>query len=47
MNLKVAEKYVEAFANIAKQGTTLILPSNMADMGSMIATAMTVIKGQK
>ena len=47
VNLKVAEKYVEAFANIAKQGTTLILPSNMADMGSMIATAMTVIKGQK
>ena len=47
VNLKVAEKYVEAFGNIAKQGTTLILPSNMADMGSMIATAMTVIKGQK
>ena len=47
VNLKVAEKYVEAFANVAKQGTTLILPSNMADMGSMIATAMTVIKGQK
>ncbi len=47
VNLKVAEKYVEAFANIAKQSTTLILPSNMADMGSMIATAMTVIKGQK
>lgn len=47
VNLKVAEKYVDAFANVAKQGTTLILPSNMADMGSMIATAMTVIKGQK
>ncbi len=47
VNLKVAEKYVDAFANIAKQGTTLILPSNMADMGAMIATAMTVIKGQK
>ena len=47
VNLKVAEKYVDAFGNIAKQGTTLILPSNMADMGSMIATAMTVIKGQK
>lgn len=47
VNLKVAEKYVEAFGNVAKQGTTLILPSNMADMGAMIATAMTVIKGQK
>ena len=47
VNLKVAEKYVEAFGNVAKQGTTLILPSNMADMGSMIAAAMAVIKGQK
>jgi len=47
VNLKVAEKYVDAFGNIAKQGTTLILPSNMADMGAMIATAMSVIKGQK
>ncbi len=47
VNLKVAEKYVDAFANVAKQGTTLILPNNMADMGSMIAAAMTVIKGQK
>ena len=47
VNLKVAEKYVEAFGNVAKQGTTLILPSNMADIGSAIATAMAVIKGQK
>ena len=47
VNLKVAEKYVEAFGHIAKQGTTLILPSNMADMGAMIAAAMSVIKGQK
>ena len=47
VNLKVAEKYVEAFANVAKQGTTLILPNNMADMGSMIAAAMSVMKAQK
>jgi len=44
VNLKVAEKYVEAFANVAKQGTTLILPNNLADMGSMIAAAMSVVK---
>ncbi|MHB1232550.1 MAG: SPFH domain-containing protein [Burkholderiales bacterium] len=47
VNLKVAEKYVEAFAHVAKEGTTLILPNNMADMGSMIAAAMSVIKAQK
>lgn len=44
INLKVAEKYVEAFAQLAKEGNTLILPGNMSDMGSMIATAMQVVK---
>ena len=47
VNLKVAEKYVEAFANIAKQGNTIILPANMAEMGSMVATAMSIMKSQK
>ncbi len=44
VNLNVAERYVDAFANVAKQGNTLILPSNMADMGGLIASAMTIIK---
>jgi regulator of protease activity HflC (stomatin/prohibitin superfamily) len=46
-NLKVAEKYVEQFGNIAKQGNTLIVPSNIADVSSMIATAMTVLDKAK
>ncbi len=44
VNLQVAEKYVDAFGNIAKEGNTMILPGNMADMGSMVAAAMKVIK---
>ncbi len=44
VNLQVAERYVEAFGEVAKQGNTLILPANLADMGSMIAAAMTVVK---
>lgn len=47
VNLKVAEKYVEAFGNVAKEGNTLILPGNLADMGSMVATAMSIVKSQK
>lgn len=47
VNLKVAEKYVEAFSGVAKQGNTLILPGNMAEMGSMVAAAMSIVKGQK
>jgi regulator of protease activity HflC (stomatin/prohibitin superfamily) len=47
VNLKVAEKYVEAFGNVAKEGNTLILPGNLADMGALVATAMSIVKGQK
>ncbi len=44
VNLKVAEKYVEAFAGLAKAGNTLIVPANMSDVSGLIASAMTVIK---
>jgi len=47
VNLKVAEKYVEAFAGVAKQGNTLILPGNLAEMGSMVAAALSIMKGAK
>jgi hypothetical protein len=42
-NLKVAQQYVEAFANIAKVGNTLIVPSNIGDVASVVASAMTVM----
>lgn len=44
MQLRVAESLVEQFGKLAKTNNTLILPANFADMGSMIASAMTVIK---
>jgi regulator of protease activity HflC (stomatin/prohibitin superfamily) len=46
VNLKVAEKFVDAFGNLAKTNNTLIVPSNMADISSLIASAMTVVKAQ-
>ena len=45
VNLKVAEQYVQAFGEIAKQGNTLIVPANMADLSSLIAGAMSVVRG--
>ncbi len=44
VNLKVAEQYVQAFAGVAKQGNTLILPSNLADMGGLVASAMKIVR---
>jgi regulator of protease activity HflC (stomatin/prohibitin superfamily) len=46
VQLRVAEQYVREFGNLAKTGNTMILPANLADVGSMIATAMSVIRGQ-
>ena len=40
VSLNVAEKYVEAFGNLAKTGTSVVVPGNMGDMGGMIASAM-------
>ncbi|WP_250519436.1 MULTISPECIES: SPFH domain-containing protein [unclassified Caballeronia] len=46
VNLKVAEQYVGAFGNLAKQGNTLIVPGNMSDMSTMIASALSIVKGE-
>lgn len=47
VNLKVAEQYVNAFSQLAKTGNTLIVPANMGDMSSLIASAMSIAKMPK
>ncbi len=47
VNMKVAEQYVAAFAGIAKEGNTLIVPANMAEMSSVLASAMSIVKAEK
>ena len=42
-NLKVAELYIDAFGKLAKQGNTLIVPTNLSDMAGMVSSAMTVL----
>lgn len=42
VSLSVAEKYVEAFSKLAKEGTAVVVPGNVGDMGGMIASAMAV-----
>jgi regulator of protease activity HflC (stomatin/prohibitin superfamily) len=43
VNLSVAERYVDAFSNLAKETNTLILPANLSDIGGLIASAMKVV----
>jgi len=46
VSLRIAEQYVEAFGNLAKEGTTVLLPPNggFADAGGMVAQALSIYK---
>ncbi|MGE3844345.1 MAG: SPFH domain-containing protein [Vicinamibacterales bacterium] len=43
VQLRVAEQYVAQFGQLAKSSTTLVLPANLSDIGSMITLAMQTI----
>ncbi len=42
--LRVAEQYISRFGELAKASNTLVLPANVADVGSMIALAMNIVQ---
>jgi regulator of protease activity HflC (stomatin/prohibitin superfamily) len=44
VQLRVAEQYITQFGNLAKAGNTFIIPTNLADASSFVATAMSIIK---
>lgn len=46
-NLRVAEKYIAEFGNLAKENNSMIIPVNMSDVSSMVATAMSVLQHSK
>ncbi|MFN8061955.1 MAG: stomatin-like protein [Vicinamibacterales bacterium] len=39
VQLRVAEKYIEQFGQLARESNTLVLPANVADVASMMALA--------
>lgn len=43
VNLRVAEQYIQQFGNLAKANNTMIIPSNLADVGSVVATVMKTV----
>ncbi len=46
MQLRVAEQYIQQFGNLAKAGNTFVVPSNLADLTSMMALATDIAKGK-
>ncbi|CAM5796780.1 SPFH domain-containing protein [Rhizobacter sp. Root404] len=46
VQLKVAEKAVEAYAQLAQKNNTMIVPGNMSEVSALIGTAMALMKGK-
>jgi regulator of protease activity HflC (stomatin/prohibitin superfamily) len=46
VQLKVAEKAVEAYAQLAQKNNTMIVPGNMSEVSALIGTAMTLMKNR-
>jgi regulator of protease activity HflC (stomatin/prohibitin superfamily) len=45
VQLKVAEKAVEAYAQLAQKNNTMIVPGHMGEVAGLIGTAMALLKG--
>ncbi len=46
VQLKVAEKAVEAYSHLAQKNNTMIVPGNMSEVAALIGTAMTLMKNK-
>src|SRR5687767_6811888 len=46
VQLKVAERAVDAFAQLAQKTNTMIVPSSVTEVSALIGSAMTLIKGK-
>ena len=44
VNLRVAEQYIKEFGNLAKENNTVIIPSNLSDIASMVASVTSLLK---
>jgi len=47
VNLRIAEQYLGEFGKLAKENNTMIIPQNMSDISSIIATATKVFDSAK
>jgi regulator of protease activity HflC (stomatin/prohibitin superfamily) len=47
VNLRIAEQYVKEFGNLAKETNTMILPTNLADIGGTVAALSKVLTTTK
>jgi hypothetical protein len=42
--VKLAENYLQQFGHLAKSNNTMIIPSNVSDVSSVLASALSIYK---
>ena len=47
VNLRIAEQYLDEFGKLAKENNSMIIPTDLADISSILAAATSVIKKTK
>jgi regulator of protease activity HflC (stomatin/prohibitin superfamily) len=47
LQLQVARDFISQWGNLAKQSTTVLIPAEMGNIGSFIATALEIIRSRE
>jgi regulator of protease activity HflC (stomatin/prohibitin superfamily) len=45
LQMQLAKSYIDQWGNLAKQGTTMIIPAELGNIGALVGTALQIVKG--
>jgi regulator of protease activity HflC (stomatin/prohibitin superfamily) len=45
LQMQLAKDFIDKWGNLAKQGTTMIIPTDLGNIGAMVGTALQIVKG--
>ena len=45
LQMQLAKDFIDKWGNLAKQGTTMIIPADLGNIGAVVATALQMVKG--
>ena len=45
LQMQLAKDFIDKWGNLAKQGTTMIIPADLGNIGALVGTALQIVKG--
>ena len=45
LQMQLAKDYIDKWGNLAKVGTSIVVPADLGNIGAMVATAMSIVRG--